>query len=73
MEVTTNNYDITNKNLIAHLRFVAIIFQRPVSASCAESRLKFSFLLSVKNYSKDLFTIIFTSSIIHLVYPQNFA
>ena len=40
MEVTTNNYNITNKNLIVHLRFVAIIFQGPVSASCTESRLK---------------------------------
>ena len=48
MEVTTNNYDITNKNLIAHLRFVAIIFQRPDSAPRTESRLKFSFLLSLK-------------------------
>ena len=54
MEVTTNNYDITSKNLIAHLRFVAIIFQRPVSASCTERRLKFSFLLSLKNSSKVL-------------------
>ena len=36
-----NNYD---KNLIAHLRIVAILFQQPVSASCTESRLKFLFL-----------------------------
>ena len=36
-----NNYD---KNLITHLRIVTILFQHPVSASCTESRLKFSFL-----------------------------
>ena len=36
-----NNYD---KNLIAHLRIVTILFQHPVSASCTESRLTFSFL-----------------------------
>ena len=35
------NYD---KNLIAHLRIVAILFQHPVSVSCTESRLKLSFL-----------------------------
>ena len=35
------NYD---KNLIAHLRIVAILFPHPVSASCTESRLKFSFI-----------------------------
>ena len=34
-----NNYD---KNLIA--RIVTILFQHPVSASCTESRLTFSFL-----------------------------
>ena len=48
MEVTTNNYDITNKNLIAHLRFVAIIFQRPVSASYTESRLKILIFIFLK-------------------------
>ena len=36
-----NNYD---KNLIAQLRIVTILFQNPVSASCTESGLKFSFL-----------------------------
>ena len=41
-----NNHD---KNLIAHLRIVTILFQYPVSASCTESRLTFSFLQFTKS------------------------
>ena len=48
-----NNYD---KNLIAHLRIVTILFQHPVSASCTESRLTFSFLHFTKSIIRRIYS-----------------
>ena len=70
MEVTTNNYDITDKINCANCRHF-------ISASCFCFMYRnplqfFIFTLSLKHHSEDLFTIIFRSSIIHRGLPPQF-